>query len=110
MLRLVLPVAHVLQEVYEVLGFPRPKGYMAKYSIIDDAPTRRSWSWKLGPFISAGSFYKSSMGHYIVREGVVSYCSLFYSFYCKPSLFKIVGLRGVRKRGCELLQYTLSHY
>ena len=83
---------------------------MAKYSIINDAPTRRSWSWKLGPFISAGSFYKSSMGHYFVREGVVSYCSLFYPFYCKPSLFKIVGLRGVRKRGCELLQYTLSHY
>ena len=39
-LRLVLPVAHVLQEVYEVLGFPRPKGYMAKYSVVYDAPTR----------------------------------------------------------------------
>ena len=40
-LRMVLPVAHVLQEVYEVLGFPRPKGYMAKYSIACDTPTRR---------------------------------------------------------------------
>ena len=49
-LRLVLPVAHVLQEVYEVFGFPRPKGYMAKYSIID-APTRRFWSWKIGTFL-----------------------------------------------------------
>ena len=40
-LRMVLPVAHVLQEVYEVHGFPRPKSYMAKYSVVYDAPTRR---------------------------------------------------------------------
>ena len=50
-LRLVLPVAHVLQDVYEVFGFPRPKDYMAKYSIID-APTRWiwRWRWKFGTF------------------------------------------------------------
>jgi len=88
-LRTVLPVAHVLQEVYEVLGFPRPKGYMTKYSIINDAPTRRSWSWKLGPFISAGSFYKSSMGHFLFEKALYRIAPYFVPFIANHHCFKL---------------------
>ena len=67
--------------------------------------------------VGVGSWDLSSQpDHFINRAWVIilfersvaSYCSLSYPFIANHHCFEIVGLRGVRKRGCELLQYTFS--
>ena len=50
--------------------------------------------------------------HYYVEHGSLLFekrCSLSYPFIANHYCIRIAGLRGVRKRRCEVLQYTVWH-
>ena len=105
-LRLVLPVAHVLQEVYEVLGFlgqrviwPNTASLMLPRDGFEDG--------RLGPFVFSRIIVYIKHGSLLFQLALYSFCSLFYPFYLQAIIVSIAGLRGVKKRGCEVLQFTV---
>ena len=60
----------------------------------------------LGPFVSSRIIVYIEHGSVLFEIALYSFCSLFYPFYLQAIIVSITGLRGVKKKGCEVLRCT----